>query len=647
MMRLQYSTKNTNHLFCLKLKSIFYCYAFFLHNHSYGGVNKICKRFHKSVSLHNKRESEIMLKEAIFHLCDDPYAFVIGTNQLKIRLKAKRSDVDHCTVFHSDRYTSTKGEEKTQLIRASWDGDFDYFEGVINSKTKRIKYRFHLVGYDKSELWYGEDGVSEHSSKAGIFQFPYICEPDIFNIPPWVSNAVVYQILPDRFHNGDKSNDPHPAASWDELPTTDSYYGGDLKGIMDKLDYLEDLGITLIYLTPIFTSPSNHKYDTVDYFKVDPHFGDMDQARTLVDEAHRRGMRILLDATFHHCSEHFFAFKDVMIHGEASQYVDWFFVDSFPIVQSPSPNYATFGFLGTMPKLKTHNKALRDYLIRIGGYWIEEIGIDGWRIDVANEIDHEFWRLFRKKMKSINPEVLIIGEIWHNASAWLRGEQLDGITNYKFREAVHSFFAKGDINVTEFNGLLTKNRMTYSDQANQTMFNLLDSHDTERFFYDCKRLRRVENTEYAIELMKLTVLFQMTYIGLPIIYYGDEIGMTGGMDPDCRKPMVWDSAYQNSHLLQFYKKLIKIRKNSDALIHGAFKTWIEDNEQGVFGYIRCGNNETIGVILNNSQSFHSVNTKITWKLSHQKVTDILSGREYLIDEKISFEIPPFGCLLLV
>lgn len=588
-----------------------------------------------------------MFKEAIYHICDDPYAFPIGKNQLKIRLKAKKNDICNCYVFHSDRYVSNDPDEKVQLKRVSWDEYFDYFEGVIYSKTKRIKYRFNLKGNDGSELWYGENCVSENPDKVGVFQFPYISEEDIFSIPDWASEAIVYQILPDRFYNGDKSNDPCNVVPWDENPTTSSFYGGDLEGIIEKLDYLEDLGINLIYLTPIFTSPSSHKYDTVDYFNIDPHFGNIDEARELVDKAHERGMHVVLDATFHHCSEHFFAFKDVMKNGKDSRYADWFYIDSFPVVQSPSPNYATFGFLGTMPKLKTSNKELRDYLINIGCYWMEKIGIDGWRIDVANEIDHEFWRLFRKKIKAVKPDALIIGEIWHNAQAWLRGEQFDGITNYKFREAVHSFFAKGEISVSEFNSLLAKNRMTYSDQANRTMFNLLDSHDTERFLTDCDRLRGMKNDEDPTKLMKLAVFFQMTYIGLPIIYYGDEIGMRGGMDPDCRKAMVWNDEYQNHDILEFYKKLIHIRKKYDALNNGEFRTWIEDNDQGVFGYIRGIDIGSIGVILNNSCKLRVVNAKVKWKYYSNQVTDLLSGKKYEIYEEVSFEIPPFGCLLLV
>lgn len=589
-----------------------------------------------------------MLREAIYHVCDEPYAFPIGNHQLKIRLQAKKLDICDCYLFHGDRYESNKDkEEKIQLQRVAWDENFDYFEGVIYSVTKRIKYRFNLVGNDKSELWYGENGVSETLDKAGVFQFPYISEQDMFAIPDWASKAVVYQILPDRFCNGDRSNDPEDIVSWEEKPTTDSFYGGDLKGIVDKLDYLEELGINLIYLTPIFTSPSNHKYDTIDYFNVDPHFGDLDVVKELVMKAHQRGIHVILDATFHHCSEQFFAFKDVMTNGEASRYKDWFYINSFPIVQSPCPNYATFGFLGGMPKLKTHNKEVRDYLIHIGRYWIEKIGIDGWRIDVANEIDHEFWRLFRKEIKSIKPESLIIGEIWHNAGAWLRGEQFDGITNYKFREAVHSFFAKGNICVSEFNSLLTKNRMTYSDQASRTMFNLLDSHDTERFLTDCAQFREVENEEYSIQVMKLAVLFQMTYNGIPIIYYGDEIGMKGTMDPDCRKPMIWDSQRQNHSILEFYKTLIAIRKRSKALTDGEFRTWIEDDKQGVYGFIRFTDTEHVGVVLNNSNDASVVNARVDWCDGNNIITDLISGREYLIDKDVLFELPPYSFLLLV
>jgi glycosidase len=589
-----------------------------------------------------------MLKEAIYHVCDDPYAFPIGKNQLKIRLRARKYDISECYAMHGDRYEpSNEKDEKVTLKRVAWDENFDYFEGVIHSQTKRIRYRFQIKAKDKSELWYGENGVAETADHAGVFQFPYISEEDIFYYPEWASKAIVYQILPDRFKNGNQDINPAKIVPWDEKPSTDSFYGGDLEGIIEKLDYLEELGINLIYLTPIFTSPSNHKYDTTDYFNVDPHFGNLTEAKELVEKAHRRGIRVILDATFHHCSEQFFAFKDVMEKGEESRYKDWFYIYSFPIIQSPRPNYATFGFLGGMPKLKTHNEELRDYLISIGSYWIEKVGIDGWRIDVANEIDHEFWRLFRKKIKSIKPDALIIGEIWHNAGAWLRGEQFDGITNYKFREAVHGFFARGNISVTDFNSLLTKNRMTYSDQAYRTMFNLLDSHDTERFLTDCIKYRNTSEEENATKVMKLAVLFQMTYIGLPIIYYGDEVGMEGEMDPDCRKPMIWDKQAQNVGILEFYETLISIRKDSEALTKGDFRTWVEDDEQGIFGYIRCSNEQSIGVLFNNSNQNGVVTTNVEWCHDHCRIKDLLSGEEYLVSEDMDFELPPFGYLLLV
>ncbi|WP_167956554.1 glycoside hydrolase family 13 protein [Anaerosporobacter faecicola] len=589
-----------------------------------------------------------MLKEAVFHVSDDPYAFPIGNNDLKVRLKVKRSDLQACYVYHGDRYEwDHKYDEISTLSKVAWDENFDYFEGVIHSNTKRIRYQFQLKGNDQKEMWYGENGIADTMDKAGMFQFPYISEEDLYTIPNWVDEAVVYQILPDRFYNADPSCNPAHIVPWDEKPSGNSFYGGDLLGIIKKLDYLVELGINLIYLTPIFTSPSNHKYDTTDYMQIDPNFGDLKTAKKLVDQAHKRGIRVILDATFHHCSEHFFAFEDVMKKGELSRYKDWFYINSFPIVQSPKPNYGTFGFLGSMPKLKTHNKEVREYLLQIGCYWIEKIGIDGWRIDVANEIDHEFWRIFRKKIKELKPDALIIGEIWHNAGAWLRGDQFDGVTNYKFREAVHSFFARGDCTVSEFNNLLTKNRMTYSEQALRTMFNLLDSHDTERFLTDCIRYRDFEDGATPIELMKLTVLFQLTYIGIPIIYYGDEIGMIGSMDPDCRKPMIWDNELQNQCIRTFYEKVITLRKNAEALTKGSFVTWIEEDTQGIFGYLRATETQTVGIILNNSAVVRCVHTTIPWKNEHSKLTDLITGKEYLRSEQITLRIPPFGGMILL
>ncbi len=588
-----------------------------------------------------------MRKEAVYHVCDIPYAFPVGKKQLKVRLRAARNDVQECSVFHADRYdVDNTGEEQTQLLRSSWDENFDYFEGIILAETKRVKYKFFLKGQDGEEAWFGENGFSEEYGKAGVFQFPFICESEIVKNPEWTKKAVVYQILPDRFCNGDTSIDPECTQPWDTEPSGDSFFGGDLKGILQKLDYLEELGINLIYLTPIFTSPSSHKYDAVDYFHVDPHFGDLELVKELVNQAHKKGIRIILDATFNHCSEHFFAFEDVMKNGETSRYKDWFTIYNFPVVQSPKPNYDTFGYLGMMPKLRMDQESVREYFIRVGVFWMQNAGIDGWRMDVANEIDHDFWRIFRKKVKEVKSDAIIIGEMWHNAGPWLRGDQFDGITNYKFREAVHSFFAENSLKVSEFNSLLTKNRMEYSDQVAQMMFNLFDSHDTERFLTDCISLWEKKDKERPLKLMKLAVLFQMTYVGIPVVYYGDEVGMLGTMDPGCRKPMIWEKEKQNRELLAFYQTLIHFRKDSKALTEGGFQTWIEEDKQGVFGYIRSTEKEAVGILINNSSETCVVKAEMSWKKVDGSITDVLTGNVFSGEETITFEIPPFSGLLL-
>lgn len=224
-----------------------------------------------------------------------------------------------------------------------------------------------------------------------------------------------------------------------------------MPGIIEKLPYLHDLGITLIYLTPIFASRSNHKYDTIDYYKIDPSFGTLEQFRELVDQAHKLQIRILLDAVFNHTSDEFFAFHDVIQHGEQSAYKDWFFTESYPLVQQPVPNYETFGVhIVSMPKLNTQHREAADYMIDVAKYWIQETNIDGWRLDVANEIDHAFWRRFRSEIKAMGKELLIVGEVMHLASAWLRGDQFDGVMNYPLRDALVDFFRQAAYNRSLF-----------------------------------------------------------------------------------------------------------------------------------------------------------------------------------------------------
>ena len=376
---------------------------------------------------------------------------------------------------------------------------------------------------------------------------------------------------------------------WGDKTTYTSMFGGDLQGIIDKLDYLEELGVNLLYLTPIFKSNSAHKYNTTDYFDIDPQFGTVEKAKELVEKCHNRGMKIIFDAVFNHSGSEFFAFKDLADKGEDSKYKDWFFVDDYP-VSIEKCNYYTFGDNHrAMPKFNTSCNEVTEYLLNVGEYWIKEVGIDGWRLDVCDEISHEFWRKFRSRIKSINKNALIIGEIMHEAKSFLKGDQLDTIMNYPFKDSVTDFFGSRTINSEEFSSILSENRMLYMDAVSKQMWNLIDSHDTKRFLTECHN---------NIDAMKLALVFQFTYLGVPYIYYGDEIGMSGGIDPENRKCMIWDKDKQNLNLFEYYKKLINIRKENNVLIYGDYnEIYCKDN---VIVFERKYKEERVRIIINNN-----------------------------------------------
>jgi glycosidase len=528
-----------------------------------------------------------------------------------LTLRAKRGDLQRVALVHEDRYEAPNTFETLELACTGSDGLYDYFQCAVPSKTRRLRYRF-LLDDGVKRVWLGERGFSTVGEEAGWFQLAYLTTADQFLVPSWVDSAVVYQIFPDRFHNGNPANDPEGVRPWGEKPTPRTFFGGDLAGITEKLPYLQELGVNLIYLTPVFFSPSTHKYDTIDYMQIDPMFGDLETMKALVQAAHARGIRIIFDAVFNHCGAKFPPFLDVLEKGENSAYKDWFHIRSFP-VDMEKVNYETFNVrTPSMPKLRTEHPEVREYLLNVAEYWIKEVGIDGWRLDVANEVDHDFWRVFRQVVRAANSDALIIGEVWHDSSPWLQGDQWDGVTNYLFRDSVLDFFAKRKIDAEVFDASLTRTRMMYKEQANRSMFNLLGSHDTERFLTLCKE---------HVEWMRLAVTFQMTYVGIPQIYYGDEIGMVGENDPDCRRTMIWDEAGQNQEMLSLHKKLIALRKAHTALQTGAFRTVLKDALHNVYGYVRENEQEQILVVLNNSaEAQQAVLPNVTG-------TDLLTGEK--------------------
>ena len=411
-------------------------------------------------------------------------------------------------------------------------------------------------------------------------------------VPTWVQDAVFYQIFPERFANGDTLNDPPGTEPWGGTPRGNNYFGGDLKGIIDHLDYLHDLGINAIYLNPIFESSTNHKYQTKDYYKIDPHFGDEKMFSRLLQECHSRGIRVVIDGVFNHTGVDFFAFADVRKNGKDSKYATWFNIYSYPVGPPNKPNYEGWWGLGSLPKLMADTPEVRKYLFGVAEFWTRK-GIDGWRLDVPNEMSHDFWISWRNLVKGINPEAYICGEIWDDASPWLKGDQFDAVMNYRFRGACVGFFALENQNAVQFDSILQVQRSEYPPQVDYALQNLIGSHDTERFLTlsggDERRVR-------------LAALMQMTYPGAPMIYYGDEIGMEGGRDPDCRKTMIWDSTKWNRELRSWYRKLIALRMKLPALRRGSFLTLAADSATGFYSFMRADERDTICVAINNGTS---------------------------------------------
>jgi glycosidase len=416
--------------------------------------------------------------------------------------------------------------------------------------------------------------------------------------PAWVKDAIFYQIFPERFANGDKSLDPLNIEPWGAMPKPKSYFGGDLQGIIDHLDYISSLGINCIYLNPIFWSNSNHKYHAKDYLKIDPHFGDEEVFKRLVDDCHKRGIRIILDGVFNHTGVDFFAFEDIKKNGARSKYVGWYNFYSFPVAPPNKPNYECWWNYGDLPKLMTHNPEVREYLFNVTEHWMK-FGIDGWRLDVPNEIPHPFWIEWRKLVKRMNPDAYIVGEIWDDPQPWLQGDQFDAVMNYRWRQACLAFFVNETITATTFDASLAKLRNDCPSEVNYALQNLLGSHDTDRLLTLCHDDKKT---------MKLAWLFQMTYVGAPMVYYGDEIGMTGRKDHGCRGTMIWDEGKQDRDLLYTMRQLIGIRNRFAVFRHGDYEPFLVNDENAVFGFVRRDRDgkSTAIVVLNNGKETQTI-----------------------------------------
>ena len=401
----------------------------------------------------------------------------------------------------------------------------------------------------------------------------------------WVSDAIFYQIFPDRFYNGNLKNDPPGIVQWGSSPTRNNFFGGDLEGIKKKLSYLKEIGINAIYLNPIFKAGTNHKYDTWDYYEVDPIFGSKSDLLNLIKEIHKLKMKVMLDGVFNHCGNSFWAFRDVKEKGIHSSYYNWFIINGDSISEKPI-NYQTAGGAKYLPKFNYNNKLVREYILKIAEYWIKEVEIDGWRIDIPWKVPMDFWQIFRKKVKKINPDAYIVGEIWRDASPWIKGDTFDGVMNYRLRDLVIDFLIKDSIDAEDFDYELSYLRELHNFNA-YLMLNLLSSHDVPRIL-------SIANND--IKKLTMSVVFLMTYIGAPMIYYGDEVGMEGENDPDCRRTMIWDKSLWNKEINDMYRKLIRFRIEHESLRSGSFKTLFVFNR--LYVYQRSKGLDKVIIVLN-------------------------------------------------
>ncbi|MGM0949918.1 MAG: glycoside hydrolase family 13 protein [Bacillota bacterium] len=561
-----------------------------------------------------------MMEYAAIHhqpFSSDAYSYDGRTVHIKIR--TKKGDADHIRFIWGDPYEYNGGrwsanEQPMRKIAAT--DMHDYWFAEVVPPFRRLQYAF-VVTDRHEDIFFGSSGVCPYNEKTletihYYFKFPFVHETDTFQAPQWAKSTVWYQIFPERFANGREDLSPENALPWGSKdPDVNDFFGGDLQGIIDKLDYLEDLGVNGIYLTPIFSAPSNHKYDTLDYYSIDPHFGDPELFRTLVSQLHQRGMRMMLDAVFNHIGSASPQWQDVVKNGAQSRYKDWFHIHSFPVKED---NYDRFAFTPDMPKLNTANPEVQRYLLDIALYWIREFDIDGWRLDVANEVDHVFWKTFRQAVSAEKPDVYIVGEIWHSAEPWLRGDEFHAVMNYPFTEPMIEYFADGTIPASRMAHRVNAHLMNGMKQVNEVMFNVLDSHDTKRLLTRCR------NDEKKARAL---LAFMFAQIGSPCIYYGTEIGLDGENDPLCRKCMVWEKEKQNQDMLRFMKRLIALRKQENTLLTEGHLEWnLLDDQNHFIRFSRTLEEKTLIYFFNQGDATRHVSLRDLNIERNKKIYDV-------------------------
>ncbi len=495
-----------------------------------------------------------MDEKAILHYPESKFCFAKKENTICLRLRISKVDIpDSIKIIYGGKYDFAVKRYSKDMIRNCEDRLFAYYIVTLTITDLRFVYIFQIINNGKV-YYYSEDGLTLiydfQLSYYNCFQYAYINSIDIIEPVEWMSTATFYQIFIDRFRMGNHHKDTsYINLKWGDYPTSKSFAGGDLQGIIEKLPYLNKLGINALYLTPIFCSISNHKYDIRDYYEIDEQFGTKQDLKKLIEQAHLLGMKVVLDAVFNHCSELLNLFQDVLKKGKASKYYDWF------IIKNETPlQYEMFGACTYMPKFNTSNPEVCQYLIDIASYWIKAFDIDGWRLDVSDEISHDFWRQFRKAIKKVKSNCVLIGENWHDANVYLRGDQFDSIMNYAFTKACLDYYAFDKYSAEELANKLNELLMRNTDMTNQMMLNLLDTHDTHRFLTQVNG-----NKDKLMSALALTYF----YPGTPCLYYGTENAMEGGYDPDSRRTFDWNLENQDTPIKSLIQQLTRLRHDLD------------------------------------------------------------------------------------
>lgn len=435
-------------------------------------------------------------------------------------------------------------------------------------------------------------------------------------IPSWICNSIAYQIFPDRFYRPETAESRSDLDQWGGIPDRDNFFGGTLNGIIEKLDYLQALGVNLLYLTPIFKAATNHRYDTIDYYEIEPMLGTKEDFSKLTEALHQRGMRIILDGVFNHTSCQYPAFVDVCRNGPDSKYAGWYFVNNYPVTQKPV-NYQTCGGCEYLPKLNTENPEVRKEIFNIARYWIREFHIDGWRLDCVSKISKEFWKEFYSEVKKENPDAYVVAEIWRETGTWLNRELFDGAMNYRLRDILLEYIISNHLDAEDFAYELLSLKYEHGESV-YGMLNLVGSHDVERIMTGC-------NGDWNKVYLLYALL--MTMPGIPMIYYGDEIGLPGGNDPDCRRCMIWEQKDWNAALFNRIESVTNLRKKHSALQDGSFRVVYTFN--GLLVFERKNSEEQILIILNSRKEEKNIRIPVElsrWKnLLTQKIQDSRNG----------------------